>query len=80
MDFNPVYLYHSRTLEEVYVTQNAWGTCVDFIPAYLYLHRALAEVEIIQPANCRVRVYKRQFERVSGAYCSTHTHVKAVLV
>jgi hypothetical protein len=62
------------------VTQNAWGICVDFIQAYLYLHRALVEVEIIKPTNCRVRVYKRQFERFSGAYCFTYTHGMLVVV
>ncbi len=50
------------------VTEYVWGTCVDLSPGYLYLNRTLPEVESIKTANCRVRVYKREFERFSGAY------------
>jgi hypothetical protein len=56
------------------------GTCVDLIPAYLYDCRTLAEVEGIQVVKCRDRVYKREFERFSGAYCFTNTHAMPVVV
>ena len=56
------------------------GTCVDLIPAYLFDSRSLAEVERIQVVKCRDRVYKREFERFSDAYCFTNTHVMPVVV
>ncbi len=47
---------------------------MDFIPAYRHHWRTLAEVERIKAVTCRDSLYKRQFERFSGAYCFTNTH------
>jgi hypothetical protein len=56
------------------------GTCVDFIPAYLYHCRTFAQDERIKVVKGRVRGYKREFGRFSGAYCLTSTHGMLVFV
>ena len=61
-------------------TEYVWGTCVDLIPAYLYHWRTLAEVESIKAVKCRVLLYNREFERLSGAYSFTNTHGMLVVV
>jgi hypothetical protein len=40
----------------------------------------VTEVESIKVLKCRVRVYQREFERSSGAYCLTNTHGMLVVV
>ena len=40
----------------------------------------MAEVESIKVVKCRVRVYQREFERSSGAYCLTNAHGMLVVV
>ena len=62
------------------VTDYVWGTCVDLSPGYLCDYRSLAEVESITPLKCRVRVYKRDFERFLTAHILTDTHAMAVVV
>jgi hypothetical protein len=69
----------------VVVKQNMCGvpavhTCMDLIQSYLYHPRTLAHVESIKVVACRDRVYTREFERFSGAYCSTNTHGMVVVV
>ncbi len=48
------------------VTEYVGGTCVDLCPGYLHLNWTLSEVESVKPANCRLRVFNREFERYSG--------------
>ena len=43
-----------------------WGTCVDLLPAYLHHGRTLAEAESITAVKCRVLLYNRGFEQISG--------------
>jgi hypothetical protein len=62
------------------VTEYVWGTCVDLSPGYLYDCRSLEEGESIKPVKCRVRVYKRDFERVLTDHILTDTHVMTVVV
>ena len=62
------------------VTEYVRGTCVDLMPAYLHDCRSLAEVERTKVVKCRDRVYKRDFERLSGAYSYTNTHGVLVVV
>jgi hypothetical protein len=58
------YLY---TLENsACLIEYVWSTCVDLRPGYLTLNWTLEEVESIKLANCRLRVYNREFERFSG--------------
>ncbi len=61
-------------------TEYVCGTCVDLMPLYLHDSRTLAEVERIPVVKCRDRVYKREFERLSGAYSYTNTHGVLVVV
>ena len=62
------------------MTDYVWGTCVDLSPGDLYDCRSLAEVESIKPLKCRLRVYKRDFERFLTAHILTDTHAMTVVV
>ncbi len=55
------------------MTEYVCGTCVDLSPGDLYACRSLAEVESLKPLKCRVRVYKRDFERFLAANILTDT-------
>ena len=80
MGFGCLFLHKYTWYASGCETEYVWGTCVDLIPAYLYHWRTLAEVESIKAVKCRHRVYERQSERFSGAYCFTNTHMIAMVV
>ena len=61
------------------MTDYVWDTCVDLSPGYLCDCRSLSEVESITPLKCRVRVYKRDFERFLAAHIFTNTCVNCNL-
>ena len=63
------YTWYASGCETEYVC----GTCVDFNSAYIYHWRTLVEVERIKGVKCRDRLYKREFERLFGAYFFTNT-------
>ncbi len=65
-DFDFLFLHKYTWDGSGCVTEYVWGTCVDLSLGYLYPKRTLADVEIIKPANGRVPVYNREFERYSG--------------
>ncbi len=65
-DFDFLFLHKYTWDGSGCVTEYVWSTCVDLRPGYLHLKRTLTDVERIKPANCRVRVYNREFERFSG--------------
>ena len=62
------------------MTEYVWGTCVDLTPGYLCDGWSVADVESIKPLKCRVRVYKREFERFRAAHILTNTDAMAVVV
>ena len=62
------------------VTEYVCGICVDLCPGYLYDWRSLAEVESIKPVTCRVRVYKREIQRLLTEHIFTSTHAMTVVV